>query len=106
MVFGFSLAQPEHAVYAAALLFAFMGTASSFLAFAIFAQKRGLETSMRGKKSLYYLGGLTEGTETIIAFVLMCLVPTYFWLIALVFTALCIITTAARIRFAWHVLSD
>ena len=106
VVFGFSLAQPEHAVYAAALLFAFMGTASSFLAFAIFAQKRGLETSMRGKKSLYYLGGLTEGTETIIAFVLMCLVPTYFWLIALVFTALCIITTAARIRFAWHVLSD
>ena len=39
VVFGFSLAQPEHGVYAAALLFAFMGTASSFLAFAIFAPK-------------------------------------------------------------------
>ena len=29
------------------------------------AAKRGLSTELRGQKSLYYLGGLTEGTETI-----------------------------------------
>ena len=55
-----------------------MGTASSFLTFAVFAAKRGLATSVRGRKSLYYLGGLTEGTETIALFVLICLAPSWF----------------------------
>ncbi len=100
VVFGFALAQPEQAIYAALLMFAFMGTASSFLAFAIFAEKRGLQTTMRGEKSLYYLGGLTEGSETIITFILMCLAPLYFWFIALVFAILCFLTTATRVRYA------
>src|SRR5919108_454400 len=41
--FAFALAQPEHAVAAAFLIFSFMGTGSSFLAFAIFAAKRKLD---------------------------------------------------------------
>src|SRR5690606_11034362 len=63
--FAFALLDPARTGLAAAfLIFSFMGTGSSFLAFAIMAARRGLETTARGRKSIYYLGGLTEGTET------------------------------------------
>jgi phosphatidylglycerophosphate synthase len=81
-----------------------MGTGSSFLAFAIMAAKRGLSTELSGRKSLYYIGGLTEGTETIAAFVLACLWPAWFPLIAWVFGALCWLTTATRVAAAWQTL--
>ena len=77
LVFAFAVADPErNALAAAFLLFAFMGTGSSFLAFAIMAAKRGISSELRGRKSLYYLGGLTEGTETILFLVLACLLPS------------------------------
>ena len=47
---------------AACLLFSFIGTGSSFLAYATIAEKTGIDPSFKGKKSIYYLGGLTEGT--------------------------------------------
>ena len=63
---AFALADPgANALPAAFLIFSFIGTASSFLAYAIMAAKRGITTELRGRKSLYYLGGLTEGSETI-----------------------------------------
>ena len=104
IVFGFALARPENALPAAFLLFTFSGTASTFLTFAIFAAKRGLTTDLRGRKSLYYLGGLTEGTETIAAFVLACIFPELFPWIAIVFGALCLVTTGTRIAAAWQIL--
>jgi phosphatidylglycerophosphate synthase len=103
--FAFALADPAaNALPAAFLIFSFVGTGSSFLAFAIMAARRGLTTELRGRKSLYYLGGLTEGTETILAFVLACLWPAWFPWIAWVFGALCWLTTATRIIVAWQTL--
>src|SRR3954467_14491283 len=61
--FAFAVAHPENAVVAAFLVFSFVGTGTSFLAFAIFkpdAPKRD--------KAFHHLGGLTEGTETIAFF--------------------------------------
>ncbi len=97
--FAFALAQPEQAVAAAFLIFSFMGTGSSFLAFAIFAAKRRLG-EQQGLKGFYYLGGLTEGTETILLFVFVCLLPGYFAEAAYVFGALCWLTTIGRIASA------
>lgn len=97
-IFGFALAQPEeNAVPAAFLILSFVGTGSSFLAYAIFAEKRKITTDIRGKKSLYYLGGLTEGSETIAVFVLMCLLPEHFAVIAWIFGGFCWITTVTRV---------
>lgn len=105
LVFGFALADPDrNALAAAFLLFAFMGTGSSFLAFAIMAARRGLESDARGPKSLYYLGGLTEGTETILFFLLALLLPARFPLLAVLFGTMCWVTTAARIATAWRLL--
>ncbi|MDX6751522.1 CDP-alcohol phosphatidyltransferase family protein [Geminicoccaceae bacterium 1502E] len=105
VVVAFALADPpRNALAACFLVFSFTGTGSSFLAFAVMAARRGIETEARGRKSLYYLGGLTEGTETIALFVLCCLFPAAFPVLALVFGALCWLTTLARVLTAWRLL--
>ena len=68
--------------------------------FAILAEKRGLQTSARGEKSLYFTAGLMEGTETIAFFVLMCVFPAAFAPLAGIFAALCLLTALARLRLA------
>ncbi|MDT4841409.1 Inner membrane protein YnjF [compost metagenome] len=100
---AFAVVDPAHnALPAAVLLASFMGTASSFLAFAIVASKRTLASTAFPDKSFYFLGGLTEATETIAAFVAMCLWPQWFAPIAYGFAALCAITTALRIGWGWQ----
>lgn len=94
---GFAFGRPDFALPAAFLLASFMGTASSFLAFAVFAAKHGLNTDRRGSKALYYLGGLAEGTETIACFVACCLWPRLFPYFAYGFGLLCWLTTVSRI---------
>jgi len=100
VAFGFALARPVNALPAAFLILSFVGTGSSFLAYAILAAKRGLASEARGRKSLYYLGGLTEGTETLLLFAAVCLFPDAFPVLAYIFGALCWLTTAARIAAA------
>ena len=104
--FAFALADPAHAIPAAFLMLSFMGTGSSFLAYAIFAAKRGITTEIQGSKSLYYLGGLTEGTETILIFMAFCLAPQYFPVLAYAFAAACWITTVSRILAAARSFRD
>ncbi len=103
--FAFALSEPtRNAVPGAFLLFSFMGTGCSFLAFAIMAAKRNISTRIRGRKSFYYLGGMTEGTETIALFVAACLLPQAFPLLAWVFGTMCWVTTAARIHTAYSAI--
>jgi hypothetical protein len=61
-----------------------------------------LESTAFPDKSFYFLGGLTEATETIIAFAAMCLWPAAFPLIAYGFAVLCAITIAMRIGWGWQ----
>ncbi len=103
VAFGVALGRPDHAVWAAFLVFSFVGTGSSFLAYAIVAAKRGATTAARGRKSIYNTVGLTEGGETILAFLLVCLLPDAFPWIAGIFGAMCWITTASRI---WQAVRD
>jgi phosphatidylglycerophosphate synthase len=105
--FGFALADPaRNALPAAALLFAFMGTATSFLAYATLAAKRGLRSTQHPNKAFFYLGGLTEATETLALFVLCCLKPQWFPVLAWSFAGLCTITTLTRLATGWVNLSD
>ena len=99
---GFACAAEANRLPAAALLASFALTGTSFLAFAAIAAKRGLETTAHGRKSIFYNTGLAEGGETILAFVLMCLWPAHFGLIALVFTAMCLVTALQRSLTAWE----
>ena len=100
---AFAFADPaRNALPAAALLAAFIGTGSSFLAFATIAAKRGMSSSDYPDKSFYFLGGLTEATETLLCFAAMCLWPQHFPVLAWVFAGLCALTTATRIWWGYR----
>lgn len=103
---GFALSDPEqNALPAALLIAAFVGTGSSFLAFAAIAPSRGLTSEAYPSKGIYYLGGLTEGAETIVAFGAMCLLPDLFPILAYGFAAACAVTTVTRWRQGWVALA-
>ena len=103
---AFAVARPETALAAAFLIFSFIGTATSFLGFAILAEKHQVTTQIRGKKAFYYLGGLTEGTETILLFLAMLVWPDYFSPMAIIFGILCWVTTGTRIYAAYRQFND
>jgi phosphatidylglycerophosphate synthase len=100
---AFAVAEPaRNALPAAVLLAAFIGTGSSFLAFAVMAAQRGLTNLAVPNKSFYFLGGLTEATETLAFFAAMCFWPHHFATLAYVFAALCAITIVTRIGWGWR----
>lgn len=104
---GFALADPtRNALPAAALLASFIGSGGSFLAYALMAAKRGLPAALAAPKAFVYVAGLTEGTETIVAFALFCLWPQAFPALAYGFALLCAITTASRIAAGWRAFDD
>jgi phosphatidylglycerophosphate synthase len=84
------------------LLACFYVNGTSFLGYAALAGKRGLETREQGEKSLYYSAGLLEGTETILFFALLCLLPGAFAPLAFVFGGLCCATALSRVLTAWR----
>ena len=101
---AFAIADPvRNALPAAFLLAAFLANGAAFLAFAIVASKRGLATSAQGLKSIYYVAGLAEGSETIAIFVAFCLWPAAFPWLAVAFAGLCAVSAAARVIAGWQV---
>ena len=102
---GFALADPAaNALPAAALVASFVGTGASFLAFAAQADRLGIERVQFAHKGMTYLDGLAEGTETILAFALMCLFPDAFAGIAWAFAAVCAVTAANRVTSGYRTL--
>lgn len=88
------------------LLASFYFNGTSFLGYAILAEKHGHQTDAQGQKTLYYSNGILEGTETIVFFVLLCLFETYFAPLAWVFGTLCFLTATLRIYAAKQIYTD
>jgi phosphatidylglycerophosphate synthase len=100
---AFAIVAPAHnALASAALLASFITTATSLLAFSTLMYKQGRDPLSTPNKSFYFVGGLTEGGETLAAFVAMCLWPQHFAAIAWVFAALCIATALTRLHHGWR----
>lgn len=98
---AFVLRDPSaNGVAGAFLLATFYINGSTFLGYAVLAEKRGMETRSRGEKSLYFTAGLLEGTETIAFFLILCLVPWAFAPLAWVFGSLCLVTALSRVLLA------
>jgi phosphatidylglycerophosphate synthase len=101
---AFVLADPvANGAAGAFLLASFYFNGTSFLGFAILAEKHGHKTDAQGQKSLYYSNGILEGTETIMFFVLLCLFETYFAPLAWIFGTLCFLTAVLRIYAACRI---
>ncbi|MBY4893751.1 CDP-alcohol phosphatidyltransferase family protein [Rhodobacteraceae bacterium N5(2021)] len=104
---GFIFADPAaNGLPGAVLIASFVLTGTSFLAFSVIAERRGLQAKDYPTKGIYYLGGLAEGAETIIVFAAFCLFPTAFPWIAWAFAAVCLVTSTTRYLAGWSVLSD
>ncbi len=104
---AFVLADPErNAVAGAVLLASFYYNGTTFLGFAILAERRGMSTEAQGEKTLYFSNGLLEGTETILFFVLLCLFPAAFPALALIFALLCVATGTLRVIAARRIFSE
>lgn len=108
-VLGVAVGLPEARVACAALLLAYYLNGSAFLAISGLAEKRARDAAS-GERSLQFVRGLTEGTETIIAHALFALlaavrpgaVPAAVW----VFAAMVLVTFGQRVRLGWRVLRD
>ena len=100
---GFVLADPTvNAMPGAVLIASFVLSGTSFLAFSTIAAKRGLTGADYPQKGIYYLGGLTEGFETIAAFIAFALFPQAFPVLAYIFAAACTITGVTRYAAGWR----
>lgn len=98
---GFVIADPQaNAVAGAVLICSFYVNGASFLAYAVMAEKRGMETDARGAKSLFFTTGLAEASETLAVFLAFCLFPAWFAIIAYAFAALTVYTAVSRIVLA------
>ena len=99
--FAFIVLDPTaNAIAGGLLLVSFYVNGASFLAYAVMAEKRALETSIRGSKSLFFTTGLAEATETLAVFVGMCLFPQWFNVIAVLFAVVVFYTALSRIVLA------
>ena len=103
---AFAIEDPANALAAAVLIASFTVTGVSFLAYAVIAAKRNLQTQAHGKKAFFYNTGLAEGAETIVAFALMCLLPALFVPIALIYAVLCVVTVIQRSVSAYRSFSS
>jgi phosphatidylglycerophosphate synthase len=88
------------------LLTAFYFNGSTFLGYAILAEKKKMETRAQGIKSLYYSNGILEGAETIGFFVLICMFSQSFAWMSWVFGALCFATGTLRLYAAKQTFND
>lgn len=102
---AFAVLDPAaNALAAATLLLSFFANGSTFLAYAIMAERQSKVTTAQGIKSLYYIAGLAEGTETIVFIALFCLFPGWFVPLAYSYAGLCFLSAAGRIAIAARTL--
>lgn len=98
VIFGFALADvAQNAAAACFLLFAFMSSATTMLAYGLVDQN-----SDEIKQSPFYLGGLAQGFETLCAFVALCIAPFAFQPIAILLGCWCLIKVLIIISRAYY----
>ena len=101
--FAFAIYDFGNSFAACFLVFSFVGTGTSFLAYAlIHAKLSDKKKDTLNGKSFYYLGGLIEGSETIIFIVIILCFPSLFSNIAFSFGCLCWISAILRIHAGWR----
>lgn len=100
---GFVFNNIENAFSICFLLLSFVSTQSTFLASAWIIEKNKILVK-KNKKSFFYIGGITEGFETIIFFTLMLIFNDFVYLISYIFGLLCWITCIFRIYYIRKIL--
>ncbi len=103
---GFIILDSDNAIAAAVLLSSFSMSMTVFLAFAIMAEKRGLESDVQGSKSFFYITGLAEGTETIAFFAIVIIWPDAFIPAAFVYAGIVYLSVIGRVASSYLILKE
>lgn len=121
-VLAIAIAVPDARVAALALLTAYYVSGTAFLALSSLIERRRSDPGggnpgdgnpgddnpgggeIGDERSLRFVGGLAEGTETVVVYVVFCLFPGHAALIAWIFTAAVSITAAQRIGHGVQIL--
>lgn len=103
-IVGVAVAVPEARLACVVLLFTYYVSGTAFLALSSLLEKR--RHSLGDGRSLRFVGGLAEGTETVLAYVAICLLPGQITLIVSLFAAAVAVTAVQRAVFGWRVLSE
>jgi phosphatidylglycerophosphate synthase len=103
-VLGVAVAVPEARLACCALLASYLVNIVAQLSFAALVEKRRLPYG--DERSLRLTPGLTEGTETVLAYVAFCLIPGSAAVVAWVFAAMVLVTTGQRVARAVRVLPE
>ncbi len=103
-VVGVAVAVPGARLACVVLLTTYYVSGTAFLALSSLLERRRGGTG--DGRSLRFVGGLAEGTETIAAYVMVCLLPTHATFIAWVFAGAVAVTAAQRIRIGLRLLGD
>jgi len=101
---GLAVAVPGARLACVVLLSTYYVSGTAFLALSSLLERR--RAGAADGRSLHFVGGLAEGTETIATYVLICLLPAHATVIAWVFAAAVAFTAAQRIRIGLRLLGD
>lgn len=102
-VLGVAVARPEARLACVALLVAYYVSGTMLLAWSAVAERQARRRA--DERSLHFVGGLAEGTETIVVYLLFCLLPSAAEAIAWAFAAVVAVTALQRIIFVHRSLT-
>lgn len=102
-VVAVAVAVPDARLACVVLLATYYVSGVAFLAWSSAAERRG--RSHGDERSLHFVSGIAEGTETIVAYTLFCLFPEHAATIAWVFAVLVGVTAIQRIVWGYRWLS-
>ena len=101
-VVAIAVARPSSRLACVVLLAAYLVNNVALLSFSSMTERLGLAPG--DERSLRLTTGLAEGTETIVVYILFCLIPAATTAIAWGFAALVGLTAAQRVAQAWWTL--
>lgn len=103
VIMAFALANPTaNALAASCMLFGFVAAACSMLAYSVIAYKNHAEQELNLDHSPFYLGGLAQGSETLIALIILCLFPGWFPVMAIILGVLSLIKAFSVMVAAYY----
>jgi phosphatidylglycerophosphate synthase len=101
-VVAVAIAIPDTRVACTVLLAAYLLNNVALLSFASLIEKRRL--ALGDERSLRFTTGLAEGSETVVAYTAICLLPAHAGTIAWIFSAMVLFTVGQRVALAVRTL--
>ncbi|MEV8252754.1 CDP-alcohol phosphatidyltransferase family protein [Rhodoglobus sp. NPDC076762] len=86
------------------VLFAYYINGAAFLAFSSIAERTGRSLSDDDNRSLFFLGRIAEGGETVFVHTLWLLLPFIAWQIAIVWSIVVLVSAAQRMIVGYRLL--